>query len=292
MEDFSVFVIDNDQGNHIAEFRNISLADLPAHDVLVEIEYSSLNYKDGLAITGKGRIARRTPMVAGIDLAGTVVESKSSLWSPGDKVVLNGWGLSETEWGAFSRFQRVKGEWLVRLPDGFSPQEAMAIGTAGYTAALCVDALEDWGSVAEISAPIIVTGAAGGVGSVAVSLLSAKGYKVSASTGRPETAEYLRFLGATEIVDRTTLSEPGKPLQEERWAGAVDSVGDTTLANVIAQMKYGAAVAACGMAGGVKLPSTVFPHILRGVALLGIDSVYAPRAKRERAWRTLADHLD
>nr|WP_152513745.1 MDR family oxidoreductase [Sinorhizobium meliloti] len=289
---FRAFVIENDQGAHAVRFKEFTIADLPDYEVLVEVEYSSLNYKDGLAITGKGRIARRVPLVAGIDLAGTVVESKSAAWKTGDKVIVNGWGLSETEAGAYSRFQRVKADWLIRLPDSFSTKEAMAIGTAGYTAALCVDALEDWGSIGNVDDPVLVTGAAGGVGSVAISLLSAKGYSVTASTGRRETGDYLRYLGASDIIDRGELTEPGKPLQNERWSGAVDSIGETTLVNVIAQMKYGAAVAACGMAGGTKLNSSVFPHILRSVALLGIDSVMAPRSKRERAWRTLAEYLD
>lgn len=284
-------VIDNVDGKPKAGIRTLSLSDLPDHDVLVEISYSSLNYKDGLAISGKGRIARRTPMVAGIDLAGTVVESRSPQWLPGDKVIVNGFGLSETEWGAYSRFQRLKAEWLLRLPDSFEMKDAMAIGTAGYTAALCVNALETFG-IEPRKGPVLVTGAAGGVGSVAISLLSNKGYQVFAATGRAETAPYLRSLGASEIVERATLEEPGKPLQEERWAAAVDTVGSTVLANVLSQIRYGGAVAVCGMVGGADAHISVFPHILRGVALLGVDSVHAPMNMRERAWSALADHLD
>ncbi|MCJ1902313.1 MULTISPECIES: MDR family oxidoreductase [Paracoccus] len=291
-ETFRALLIEDRDGKPVAGFRDLTRDALPDHEVLVEVAYSTLNYKDGLAITGKGRIARRLPMVAGIDIAGTVVESRTDRWQPGDKVIVNGWGLSETEWGGYSRFQRLKPEWLTRLPEGFSLQDAMAIGTAGYTAALCVDALEDWGAIRPGGAEVLVTGAAGGVGSTAISLLSAKGYAVTAATGRPETHDYLAGLGATGFVDRATLAEKGGPLQKERWAGAVDSVGSTTLANVLAQTNYGGAVAACGLAGGFDLPATVMPHILRAVALLGIDSVMAPQAKRDRAWATLAAHLD
>ncbi|MGO7506980.1 MDR family oxidoreductase [Rhizobium leguminosarum] len=291
-DSFTAMVIDTVDGKQQAAFRQLTVADLPDHDVLVEVAFSTVNYKDGLALSGKGRIARRTPMVGGIDLAGVVVVSRSDKWVAGDKVVLNGWGLSETEWGGYSRYQRVKAEWLIALPQEFSLEQAMAIGTAGYTAALCVNALEDWGTIGVDDRDVLVTGAAGGVGSVAVSLLASKGYKVTASTGRPETHDYLASLGATDFSDRATLSEKGSPLQKERWAGAVDSVGSTTLANVLSQTVYGGAVAACGLAGGADLPATVLPHILRSVALLGIDSVMAPMAKRERAWRTLSQHLD
>jgi acrylyl-CoA reductase (NADPH) len=291
-EAFNAMMIVDRDGKPKAEFRKLTLAELPDHDVLVEVAFSTLNYKDGLAVAGKGRIARRLPMVAGIDLAGTVVESRSPDWKPGDKVVANGWGMSETEWGGYTKYQRVKPEWLVRLPDAFALEEAMAIGTAGYTAALCVDALEDWGSITPGGKEVLVTGAAGGVGSTAISLLASKGYTVTASTGRPDTHDYLAGLGASSFVDRASLSEKGGPLQKERWAGAVDSVGSTTLANVLAQTFYGGAVAACGLAGGMDLPGSVAPHILRGVTLIGIDSVMAPRAKRERAWQTLARHLD
>ena len=289
---FNAMVIDAVDGKPKAGFRALSVADLPDHDVLVEIHFSTLNYKDGLAVSGKGRIARRTPLIAGIDLAGVVVESRSPNWKPGDRVVVNGFGLSETEWGGYSRYQRLKPEWLMRLPEVFSFEQAMAIGTAGYTAALCVNALERWGAIRPGEGEVLVTGAAGGVGSVAISLLSAKGYNVTASTGRPETHEYLASLGATAFVDRATLSEKGGPLQKERWSGAVDSVGSTTLANVLAQTNYGGAVAACGLAGGADLPATVMPHILRGVALLGVDSVMAPMPLRQAAWQTLANTLN
>ena len=291
-ENFTAIVVDTVDGKPKAGFRKLTLDDLPDNDVLVEIAYSTLNYKDGLAVSGKGRIARRTPMVAGADLAGTVVSSRSPLWKPGDKVVLNGFGMSETEWGGYSRFQKVKGEWLMALPDAFTLEQSMAIGTAGYTAALCVNALEDWGVIKPGDGEVLVTGAAGGVGSVAVSLLAAKGYRVTASTGRPKTHDYLASLGANAFIDRASLTEKGAPLQKERWSGAVDSVGSTTLANVLSQTVYGGAVAACGLAGGADLPATVLPHILRGVALIGVDSVFAPMAKRQRAWQTLADHLD
>ncbi|WP_432289181.1 MDR family oxidoreductase (plasmid) [Aminobacter sp. BA135] len=291
-ETFTALMLEDVDGKPRAGFREITKADLPDNDVLVEVAYSSLNYKDGLAISGKGRIARRLPMVAGIDIAGTVVESRSPAWKAGDKVVANGWGMSETEWGAYTRFQRLKPEWLIRLPDAFTMEQAMAIGTAGYTAALCVDALEDWGKIQPGKGEVLVTGAAGGVGSTAVSLLSSKGYIVVASTGRAETHDYLRSLGATAFLDRAELAGEVRPLQKERWSGAVDSVGSTTLANALAQTVYGGAVAACGLAGGHDLPGTVMPHILRSVTLIGVDSVFAPQAKRERAWRTLADHLD
>lgn len=291
-ETFNAMVIDAVDGKPKAGFRALELAELPDLDVLVEIHFSTLNYKDGLAVSGKGRIARRMPLVAGIDLAGVVVESRAPNWKPGDRVVVNGFGLSETEWGGYSRYQRLKPEWLMRLPDAFTFEQAMAIGTAGYTAALCVNALERWGAVKPGEGEVLVTGAAGGVGSVAISLLSAKGYNVTASTGRPETHDYLASLGASAFVDRATLSEKGGPLQKERWSGAVDSVGSTTLANVLSQTIYGCAVAACGLAGGADLPATVMPHILRGVALLGVDSVMAPMPLREKAWKTLADSLN
>lgn len=289
---FNALVIRDVEGKPKAALEKLTLADLPDNDVLVEISHSSLNYKDGLAVSGKGRIARRLPMVAGIDLAGTVVSSKVPEWQPGDQVIVNGWGLSETEWGAYSRFQSLKSGHLTRLPEGFSPAEAMAIGTAGYTAALCVLALEDWGVIEPGVGEVLVTGAAGGVGTVAVSLLAGRGYKVVAATGRESQHDFLRDLGASDFVTREALAAPGKPLQPERWTGAVDSVGSTTLANVLAQTSYGAAVAACGLAGGADLPATVMPHILRGVALLGVDSVMAPPAKRDRAWAYLSQNLD
>lgn len=289
---FNAMMIVEGEGKPRAEFRSLSLAELPDYDVLVEVAYSTLNYKDGLAVSGKGRIARRLPMVAGIDLAGTVVESRVPEWKPGDKVVANGFGMSETEWGGYARYARLKSEWLVPLPNAFSLEDAMAIGTAGYTAALCVDALEDWKTIVSREGDIVVTGAAGGVGSVAVSLLANKGYTVVASTGRPETHDYLRSLGASGFIDRAELSAKGGPLQKERWLGGVDTVGSVTLVNVLAQTIYGGAVTACGLAGGMDLPGSVAPHILRGVALLGVDSVMAPREKRVRAWNTLSEHLD
>ncbi|HEY0833330.1 MAG TPA: MDR family oxidoreductase [Azospirillum sp.] len=291
-DSFTAFVIEDAEGKPKGGFKQITRADLPDHDVLVEVAYSTVNYKDGLAVTGKGRIARKLPMVGGIDLAGTVVESRSPDWKPGDNVLVNGWGLSETQWGGYSRFQRLKPEWLTRLPDAFTPEEAMGIGTAGYTAALCVEALEKWGVIAPGGKEVLVTGAAGGVGSVAVALLARRGYPVTASTGRPETHEYLAGLGATGFIDRATLLEKGAPLQKERWAGGVDSVGGITLVNALAQTVWGGAIAACGLAGGADLPGTVLPHILRSVTLLGIDSVMAPAARRDAAWARLARDLD
>ncbi|MCL4068884.1 oxidoreductase [Pseudomonas sp. GX19020] len=288
---FPAMVISAEDGQHKAAITELSLADLPDNEVLVEISHSSLNYKDGLAITGKGRIARRLPMVAGIDLAGVVVSSRSPDWQAGDPVIVNGWGLSETEWGAYSRFQRVKPQHLTRLPSGFSPVEAMAIGTAGYTAALCILALEDHGVLGRGGA-FLVTGAAGGVGTVAIALLAARGLQVTASTGRPSEEGFLRGLGATAILDRNTLSEPGKMLQAECWSGGVDSVGSHTLVNALAQTVYGGAFAACGLAGGADLPGSVMPHILRSVALLGVDSVMCPQELRSRAWSLLERDLD
>ncbi|MDB5720893.1 MAG: oxidoreductase [Alphaproteobacteria bacterium] len=289
-ESFPAILIEDQDGKPKAGFKQLTLADLPDNDVLVEVAFSSLNYKDGLAVSGRQKIARKPPTIAGIDLAGTVVESRSDAWKPGDKVLVNGWGMSETQQGGYTRFQKVKAEWLVAVPDAFTLEQAMAIGTAGYTAALCVDALEDFGISND--GEVLVTGAAGGVGSVAVALLARAGYTVTASTGRPETHGYLTSLGATGFIDRATLQEKGPPLQKERWSGAVDSVGSSTLVNVLAQTRYGGAVAACGLAGGADLTGTVLPHILRGIALLGVDSVMAPFSKRERAWARLARDLD
>jgi acrylyl-CoA reductase (NADPH) len=289
---FPAVVIEDHNGQATTVFKQLTLADLPAHDTLVEVQYSGLNYKDGLALSGnRNKVARNLPMVGGIDLVGTVVETSSPLWKAGDAVVLNGYGLSEQHWGGFSRFQRVKGEWLLRLSSAFTPQQAMAIGTAGYTAALCVDALQRWGHAQPGRGKVLVTGAAGGVGSVAVALLAKAGYAVTASTGRADTHDYLRALGAAEFVDRTTLQGQVRPLQRELWAGAVDSVGSTTLANVLAQMEYGSAAAACGLASGMDLPGTVLPHILRSVALIGVDSVMAPMPRRVAAWERLARDL-
>ncbi|CAO3360551.1 MDR family oxidoreductase [Azospirillum melinis] len=291
-ENFKAFVIEDVDGKPKGGFTTLTLADLPDNDVLVEVAYSTLNYKDGLAVSGKGRIARKLPMVAGIDLAGTVIESRSPDWKAGDRVVANGWGMSETQWGGYTRFQRLKAEWLTRLPDVFSFEEAMGIGTAGYTAALCVDALERWGAVRPGGKEVLVTGAAGGVGSVAVALLARSGYPVVASTGRPETHDYLRGLGATGFIDRAVLLEKGAPLQKERWAGGIDSVGGQTLVSALSQTMWGGAIAACGLAGSSDLPGTVLPHILRSVALLGVDSVMAPQHLRDAAWNRLARDLD
>jgi acrylyl-CoA reductase (NADPH) len=266
-------------------------ARLPEGDVTVRVAYSTLNYKDALAITGKGPVVRNFPMVPGIDLVGTVEESRHAELRAGDAVVLNGWGVGETHWGGLAQRARVKGDWLVPLPAAYSPRQAMAIGTAGYTAMLCVIALERHGVTPE-RGEILVTGAAGGVGSVAVTLLAKLGFTVVASTGRPEEADYLRTLGASEIVDRAQFSAPGKPLARERWVGAVDTVGSHTLANVCASMKYRGVVAACGLAQGMDLPATVAPFILRGVTLAGVDSVYCPRPERLEAWQRLARDLD
>ncbi len=260
-------------------------------DVTVRVEATTVNYKDGLAITGKAPVVRRFPMVPGVDFAGTVTASSHPDWKAGDKVVLNGWGVGEVHYGAYAGKARVKGDWLVPLPAGLSARDAMAIGTAGYTAMLCVMALERHG-ISPARGPVVVTGAAGGVGSVAIAILSRLGYTVIASTGRPAEADYLKDLGATEIVAREELAAPGKPLGKERWAGGVDTVGSHTLANVLSMTSYGGAVAACGLAGGMDLPTTVAPFILRGVSLVGIDSVMAPKELRLEAWRRVATDLD
>ncbi|MCU1393337.1 MAG: putative oxidoreductase [Ilumatobacteraceae bacterium] len=264
--------------------------DLPAGDVIVDIDYSSLNYKDGMALTGSGRIIRQFPMVPGIDFSGTVASSDSAPFATGDEVILTGWGVGERFWGGYSQRQRVRSEWLVRRPAGMTSLHAMAIGTAGLTAMMCVVALED-GGVTPASGPVVVTGAAGGVGSVAVAILAHLGYTVTAVTGRPEQHDYLRSLGATEFVDRSALAGAGKPLQSETWAGAVDTVGSTMLANILAQTKYDGVVTACGLAGGTDLPSTVMPFILRGVRLQGIDSVMADTDTRNRVWARLQTDL-
>ncbi|MBP6501565.1 MAG: oxidoreductase [Rhodoferax sp.] len=266
-------------------------AGLPAGDVLVRVAYSTLNYKDGLAITNRGPVVRNWPMVAGIDGAGTVLESQHPDWKPGDRFIHNGWGVGETHPGCLAQKARLKGQWLVRLPDAFTPRQAMAIGTAGYTAMLCVLALEDHG-VTPASGEILVTGATGGVGSVAVALLGRLGYTVLAATGKASEEAYLKALGACAIVPRADLASAGKPLQKERWAGVVDAVGSFTLANALAQTRYGGVVAACGLAQGSDLPTTVMPFILRGVTLVGVDSVMAPLQRRQRAWERLARDLD
>lgn len=288
---FKAVLIEKDEAGYRAGVTEVDDAALPEGDVTVRVAYSTLNYKDGLAITGKGPVVRKFPMVPGIDLAGTVEASTHAGIAVGDKVVLNGWGVGEGHWGGLAQRARLKGDWLVPLPAAFTARQAMAIGTAGYTAMLCVMALERHG-VTPASGEVLVTGANGGVGSVAVALLAKLGYTVVASTGRPQEADYLKALGATEIIDRALLSAPGKPLAKERWAGAVDTVGSHTLANVCASMKYRGTVAACGLAQGMDFPSSVAPFILRGVTLAGVDSVMAPRAERLEAWRRLAQDLD
>lgn len=270
---------------------SVEEAQLPEGDVVVEVAYSTLNYKDALAITGKSPIARQYPMVPGIDFAGRVTHSEHEGINVGDNVVLNGWGVGEKHWGGLAETARVPGEWLIPLPDAFSPKQAMAIGTAGYTAMLCVMALEKHGLTPE-AGEILVTGAAGGVGSIAVALLAKLGFSVTAVTGRPEEAEFLKSLGATTIMDRAELSEPGRPLARETWAGAIDVAGSHVLANVCAGIKYRGAVAACGLAAGMDFPASVAPFILRGVTLYGIDSVMAPRSERLEAWQRLAEQLD
>ena len=263
---------------------------LPAGDVLVQVASSTLNYKDALAITGKAPVVRSYPMVPGIDLAGMVVESSDQRYRPGDPVLLNGWGVGESHWGGLAQRARVKADWLLPLPGGMTPSQAMAIGTAGYTAMLCVMALQQHGVTPE-QGPVLVTGGNGGVGSIAIALLSRLGFTVHASTGRLHEAEHLKALGATELVDRATLNAPGKPLQKERWAAAVDSVGSHTLVNVCASTQYGGGVAACGLAQGMDFPGTVAPFILRGVTLAGVDSVMAPYARRAKAWDRLAREM-
>lgn len=274
-----------------AALTELSEADLPEGDVTVRVEYSTLNYKDSLAITGTSPVVRSFPMVPGIDLAGVVEAGTSPEYSPGDRVVLNGWGVGEVHWGGFAEKARVRSEWLIHLPAGLSPRQAMALGTAGYTAMLCVLRLAELG-VAPDSGEILVTGAAGGVGSVAVSLLAGRGYRVVASTGRPEHAAYLQQLGAAQVIDRAELAGPGRPLGKERWAGVVDSVGSHTLANACATTRRDGVVAACGLAQGADLPGTVLPFILRGVTLAGVDSVYCPGPRRRAAWEHLAREID
>lgn len=287
----AILVTRDEEKKQSVSVSEISEADLMEGDVTVAVEATTVNYKDGLAITGKAPVVRRFPMVPGIDFAGTVLKSGHSRWKEGDKVILNGWGVGETHMGAYAARARVSGDWLVGLPEAMSAQQAMAIGTAGYTAMLCVMALERHGITPE-RGPVVVTGAAGGVGSVAVSLLSRLGHHVIASTGRTSEETYLKDLGATEIISRDELSGPGRPLGKERWAGGVDAVGSHTLANVLSMTSYGGAVAACGLAQGMDLPASVAPFILRGVSLLGVDSVMAPLALREEAWRRLATDLD
>jgi acrylyl-CoA reductase (NADPH) len=287
---FKALLLENTDGFK-ASVTQVDEARLPQGDVTVAVAYSTLNFKDGLAITNKSPVVRQWPMVAGIDGAGTVLESSHPNWQAGDAFVHNGWGVGETHWGCLSEKARLKGDWLVKLPGAFTPRQAMAIGTAGYTAMLCVLALEDHG-VKPGAGEVLVTGATGGVGSVAIALLAKLGYTVVAATGKASEEPYLKALGANSILDRSTLSAPGKPFQKERWAAVVDAVGSHTLANALAQTRYGGVVAACGLAQGMDLPTTVMPFILRGVTLAGVDSVMAPLAKRQRAWDRLARDLD
>jgi len=288
---FKAIVIEKAESGTKATLADFDEANLMDGDVTVAVEYSTLNYKDGLAITGKAPVVRRFPMIAGIDFAGTVTASGHPAWKPGDKVILNGWGCGETHLGGYAAKARVKGDWLVRLPASMSAREAMAIGTAGYTAMLAVMALERHGFT-PASGPVAVTGAVGGVGSVAVAILAKRGFSVSAVTGRTSEADYLKGLGAAEIVERKELAGPPKPIAKERWAGAVDSVGSTTLANLLSMTRYGGAVAACGLAGGMDLLTSVAPFILRGVCLYGIDSVMCPLPRRQEAWKRLETELD
>lgn len=288
---FSAIVITKTDVEQNVEVSAVEHDALPEGDVLIRVDYSTVNYKDALAMTGASPVVRSFPMVPGIDLAGEVEESRNARWNVGDKVVLNGWGVGEGHWGGLGQYARLKGDWLIALPDAFDTRQAMIIGTAGYTAALCVDALVDHG-ITPADGKVLVTGASGGVGSVAIALLARAGYTVVASTGKAGESDYLHGLGATEIMDRSELSEPGKPMQRERWAGVVDAVGGNTLANACAQTRYRGAVAACGLAESPELPATVMPFILRGVTLCGIDSVMAPAELRERAWARLAHDLE
>ena len=288
---FSALLISKTDEGQTVEVAQLDEAQLPDGDVVIDVEYSTLNYKDGLAITGRSPVVRKWPTVPGIDLAGTVAESSHADWKAGDKVVLNGFGVGEVHWGGLAQKAKLKGDWLIALPAGITARQAMAIGTAGYTAALCVDALVKAG-VAPDKGEVLVTGATGGVGSVAIALLAKAGFTVAASSGKASEADYLKQLGASTIIDRNELSAPGKPMQKERWAGVVDSVGSHTLANACAQTRYGGAVAACGLAQGMDFPASVAPFILRGVSLLGIDSVMAPKAPRLAAWARLAKDLD
>lgn len=288
---FKGILIEKDESGYRAALEEIDDSQLPEGDVTVRVSHSTLNYKDGLAITGKGPVVRKFPMVPGIDLAGVVEESSNPQFAVGDRVLLNGWGVGEAHWGGLAQKARLKGDWLIPLPNQFSPQQAMAIGTAGYTAMLCVLALERHG-VRPQDGEILVTGAAGGVGSVALAVLSKLGYCAVAMTGRPEDTEYLKSLGAAEVLERSLFSSPGKPLGKERWAGAVDVVGSHVLANVCATTKYRGVVTACGLAAGMDFPASVAPFILRGVTLAGIDSVMCPRADRLVAWQRLCTDLD
>jgi len=287
---FKALVLTQEDGKTVSTIKQLSNADLPEGDVLLAVEYSSLNYKDGLAITGKGKIVRQWPLVPGIDLAGSVLESSSPDYKAGDRVVLTGWSVGEKYWGGYSQRQRVQSKWLVPLPDGLDSKQAMAIGTAGFTAMLCVMTLEEAG-VTPDKGTVLVTGASGGVGSVAVAILAKLGYTVAAVSAKPDADDFLRGLGASEILTREEMSEKPRALEGQRWAGAVDVVGTTTLARVLAEMNYGGCVAACGLAGGADLPTTVMPFILRNVSLRGVDSVMCPVERRKLAWQRLVNDL-
>jgi acrylyl-CoA reductase (NADPH) len=288
---FNAILIERDPPPYRASFKSLDEARLPTGNVTVRVDYSTLNYKDALAITGKGPVVRQFPMVPGIDLAGIVEDSSDAAYKQGDKVVLNGWGVGEAHWGGLAQLARLKADWLIPLPPKFTTRQAMAIGTAGYTAMLCVMALERHG-IKPDSGEILVTGAAGGVGSVSVAVLAKLGYRVAAMTGRPAESEYLKQLGAAEILDRAQFASPGKPLLKERWAAAIDVAGSHTLVNVCASTRYGGVIAACGLASGMDFPATVAPFILRGIALCGVDSVMRPRADRLEAWVRLSQDLD
>ena len=288
---FTALLIEKGETGQTVALTSLDETDLPDGDVSIDVEYSTLNYKDGLAITGKSPVVRKFPMVPGIDLAGVVTESSHADWKKGDRVVLNGWGVGETHWGGLAQRARLNGDWLVPLPDNFTARQAMAIGTAGYTASLSVDALLNR-AVTPDQGEILVTGATGGVGSVAIVLLAKAGFTVAAVTGKASESDYLKDLGATTVLDRADFAEAGKPMQKERWAGVIDSVGSHTLANACAQTRYGGTVAACGLAQGMDFPASVAPFILRGVSVLGIESVMAPREPRMAAWARLSRDLD
>jgi acrylyl-CoA reductase (NADPH) len=288
---FKALLLEKSDAGFQAGVESIDEARLPAGDVLIKVEYSTLNYKDGLAITNRSPVVRAWPMVAGIDAAGTVIESTHPAWQPGDRVVHNGWGVGETRWGGLAERARFQGDWLVEVPQAFTTRQAMAIGTAGYTAMLCVLALEQHG-LRPGDGDVLVTGATGGVGSVAVALLARLGFTVTAATGKAAQTDYLRRLGAKNVIDRNELAAAGKPMQKERWAAVIDAVGSHTLVNALAQTRYGGVVAACGLAQGHDLVGTVMPFILRGVTLAGVDSVMAPLARRKLAWQRLAQDLD
>ena len=289
-DSFNALVLRQDENNTVSTVEQLTIADLPEGDVLLAVEYSSINYKDSMAVTGTGKIVRTWPMVPGIDLTGTVIESQSDSYKAGDKVVLTGWSVGEKYWGGYSQIQRVQSKWLIPLPEAIDGKTAMAIGTAGLTAMLCVLALEDAG-ITPTTGPIVVTGAGGGVGSVATAILSSLGYSVTAVSGRSSTHTYLKGLGAKEIISREDMAQPSRPLEAQKWAGAVDTVGDAILARVLAETDYNGCVAACGLAGGFKLPTTVMPFILRNVRLQGVDSVMCPNERRQKAWKRLATDL-